>query len=206
VTAISPRIQAVIFDIGNVLEVNPRTGWAERWATRLHIDPQVFEQRLDEIWAPGSIGASGLEEIERQTATAFGLDEATLGALMDDAWSEYVGTLNQELADYFMRLRPRYRTGILSNSFVGAREREQELYGFSEMCEVVVYSHEEGYMKPDPRIYRAVCERLAVAPEAAVLLDDVQENVDGALAVGMKAIRFRDNAQAIAELGALLRD
>lgn len=125
---------------------------------------------------------------------------------MDDAWSEYVGTLNQELADYFIRLRPRYRTGILSNSFVGAREREQALYRFGEMCEVIVYSHEEGCLKPDPRIYRAVCERLEVAPEAAVFLDDVQENVDGALAVGMKAIRFRDNAQAMTELGALLSD
>lgn len=205
-TTVSPQIQAVIFDIGNVLEVNPRTGWAERWARRLQIDPQLFEQRLDAIWQPGSIGASSLEEIERETAATFGLDEATLSALMDDAWSEYVGTLNQELADYFIRLRPRYRTGILSNSFVGAREREQALYRFGEMCEVIVYSHEEGCLKPDPRIYRAVCERLEVAPEAAVFLDDVQENVDGALAVGMKAIRFRDNAQAMTELGALLSD
>jgi len=194
----------VIFDIGGVLEVNPRTGWAERWAARLHLDPQSFEERLDEIWAPGSVGASSLEAIERETAAAFGLDAATLRALMDDAWSEYVGTLNQELAEYFARLRSRYRTGILSNSFVGAREREEELYRFGEMCDAVVYSHEEGCLKPDPSIYYAACDRLDVAPEAAVLLDDVEENVDGALAVGMKAIRFRENAQAIAELGALL--
>lgn len=196
----------MIFDIGNVLEVNPRTGWAERWARRLQIDPPSFEQRLDEIWAPGSIGASSLEEIERQTAATFGLDEATLGGLMDDAWSEYVGTLNQELADYVIRLRPRYRTGILSNSFVGAREREEKLYRFGEMCEVVVYSHEEGCLKPDPRIYRTVCTRLDVAPETAVFLDDVQKNVDGAIAVGMQAIRFRDNGQAMSELAALLGD
>ncbi len=198
-------IQAVVFDIGGVLEVNPRTGWAERWARRLHLDLRSFDQRLDEIWAPGSIGTSTLEAIERETAAAFGLDAATLRALMDDAWSEYVGTLNQELAEYFTCLRPRYRTGILSNSFVGAREREEELYRFAERCDVIVYSHEEGALKPDPRIYHAVCERLSVAPAAAVFLDDVQENVDGAIAVGMKAIRFRENTQAIGELDALLR-
>jgi putative hydrolase of the HAD superfamily len=197
-------IEAVIFDIGDVLEVNPRTGWPARWAKRLLMDVASFERRLDEIWAPGSIGNSSVEEIERQTAAAFGLDPAALAALMDDAWAEYVGSLNQELADYFMRLRPGYKTAILSNSFVGAREREQEAHRFGDMCDTIVYSHEEGCLKPDPRMYRVVCDRLGVAPDAAVLLDDVQENVDGARAVGMSGITFTDNRRAIAQLEALL--
>lgn len=123
---------------------------------------------------------------------------------MNDAWTEYLGTLNHELAEFFAGLRPRFRTGILSNSFVGAREREQEAYGFEDMCDVVVYSHEVGSMKPDRRIYLAACERLAVRAEEAVLLDDVEENVEGARAVGMRAVRFGDNAQAIGELNAAL--
>ena len=198
------RIQAVIFDIGGVLEVNPRTGWAKRWAARLSMDAADFERRLDAIWSPGSIGATGLEAIERQTATAFGLDQAALQALMTDAWSEYVGSLNRDLTAYFTGLRPRYKTGILSNSFVGAREREQAAYGFADICDALVYSHEEGCLKPDPRIYRIVCARLEVAPEAAVFLDDVPANVDGARAVGMAGITFSTNAQAISELNALL--
>lgn len=197
-------IKAVIFDIGDVLEVNPRTGWRERWAKRLLVDAASFEQRLDAIWGPGAIGKSSLEEIERQTAAAFGLDSAELAALMDEAWAEYVGSLNEELADYLVRLRSRYRTGILSNSFVGAREREQEAHRFGDICDVIVYSHEEGYLKPYPRMYRVVCDRLGVTPEEAVLVDDRQENVDGARAVGMSAITFTDNRQAIAELEALL--
>ncbi|MEX2626162.1 MAG: hypothetical protein WD225_04725, partial [Ilumatobacteraceae bacterium] len=48
---------------------------------------------------------------------------------MDDLWAEYLGTPNTELIDYFTGLGGRVRTGILSNSFVGAREREQERYG-----------------------------------------------------------------------------
>ena len=69
---------------------------------------------------------------------------------------------------------------------------------------MIVYSHEEGYLKPYPRMYRVVCDRLGVTPEEAVLVDDRQENVDGARAVGMSAITFTDNRQAIAELEALL--
>ena len=57
-------------------------------------------------------------------------------------------------------------------------------------------------MKPDPRIYRVACERLEVVPEATVLRDDDQANVDGARAVGMRAIAFANSGQAIADLQA----
>jgi len=40
---------------------------------------------------------------------------------MADLCAEYLGTLNVELTNYFRELRPRYRTAMLSNSFVGAR-------------------------------------------------------------------------------------
>jgi epoxide hydrolase-like predicted phosphatase len=193
-------IRAVVFDLGGVLEVNPRTGWQDRHAARLGLTRSEFERRLDPIWSPGSTGDTTLEDVERQTAEVLGLDDDSLAALMADAWAEYVGTLNADLAAFFKRLRPRYRTGILSNSFVGAREREQAAYGFEDMCDALVYSHEVGCMKPDPAIYRIACDRLGVAPEEALLLDDLQANVEGARAAGMQAITFVDNRQAIADL------
>jgi epoxide hydrolase-like predicted phosphatase len=194
------RVKAVIFDIGGVLERNPPTGWRERWALRLGFEVSELERRLDPFWEQGSIGALKLAQIEARTARVLEIDDARLTAFMDDAWTEYVGTLNHELARYFAGLRPRYRTAILSNSFVGAREREQAAYGFEDMCDVVVYSHEEGWMKPDPRIYRVACERLDVRPQDAVFLDDMPACVEGARSVGMSAVRFIDNEQAIAEV------
>jgi epoxide hydrolase-like predicted phosphatase len=197
-------VRAVVFDIGGVLEVNPRTGWAERWARRLGKAADDFVARLDAMWAPGNVGAATVEEIEARTAEAFGLSDGALAELMNDAWGEYVGTLNEGLAVWFAGLRPRYRTGILSNSFVGAREREQELYGFEDMCDAIVYSHEVGWMKPDPRIYHEVCRQLGVLPEDAALLDDVPENVAGARAIGMRGVTFRSTEQAIADLAVQL--
>jgi HAD superfamily hydrolase (TIGR01509 family) len=185
-----------------VLELNPATGWTERWAARLGMDLATFEGRLEAIWPQGSIGETTLEEIERQTADALDLDASALVLLMSDAWSEYLGSLNENLARYFASLRPRCKTAMLSNSFVGAREREA--YGFEDMCDVVAYSHEIGHLKPDPRAYRAVCDLLHVAPQAAVLLDDLQANIDGAVAVGMTGVTFLDNDRAIAEIGDVL--
>ena len=123
---------------------------------------------------------------------------------MADFWADYLGSPNTELIGYFRELRSRVRTGILSNSFVGARESERERYGFEDMTDVLVYSHESGTGKPDPAIYRLVCERLDVEPRHAVFVDDHEEALDGARAVGMHAVLFRDNAQVISELEALL--
>jgi FMN phosphatase YigB (HAD superfamily) len=49
-----------------------------------------------------------------------------------------------------------------------------------------------------------VCERLGVAPGEVLFLDDVQANVDGARAAGMRAITFLNTKQAISILEAQL--
>jgi epoxide hydrolase-like predicted phosphatase len=197
-------IRGVIFDIGGVLEANPDTGWRERWAAAAGLDLAEFDRRLDPIFSAGSVETSTLGDVERELAAALALEPAALARLMNEMWVEYVGTLNHELARYFAGLRPRYRTGILSNSFVGAREREQALYGFEEMCDLVVYSHEEGSRKPEARLYRVVCERLGVPASECVFVDDLEMCVAGARAIGMQAIRFVDNEPAIRELERLL--
>ena len=39
-------IEAVLFDIGGVLERTPRTGWEQRWATELGLSIEEFDRRL----------------------------------------------------------------------------------------------------------------------------------------------------------------
>lgn len=199
-------IEAVVLDIGGVLEDNPATGWPKRWAERLGIELDQFERLVSSAGEPGAIGARSLDEIENLIALRLGIDRFTTTELMEDMWTEYVGTLNQELADYFMQLRPGYKTGMLSNSFVGAREREQQVHGLEAMCDVIVYSHEEGCLKPDHRLYMTVCQKLGVTPDTTVLLDDLQENIEGAIAAGLHGITYRSNEQAIVELSSLLSE
>ena len=78
----------------------------------------------------GSIGTITEEDVHQAITDRLGLDGQHHAAFMADIWREYLGTANKELIDDARRLRPRYRTGILSNSFVGARQREQAAYGF----------------------------------------------------------------------------
>ena len=197
-------LHAVVFDIGGVLELTPSTGYRERWETELGLEPGELDERMYEVWRGGTLGTLTIEQVHEAFERELGMSRADVERFMADFWDDYLGTPNTELIDYFRDLRTRVRTGILSNSFVGAREKERERYGFEDMTDVLVYSHESGTAKPDPAIYRLVCERLGVEPQRAVFVDDHEGAVDGARAIGMHAVLFRDNAQVISELESLL--
>ncbi|MFI5725562.1 HAD family hydrolase [Streptomyces cyaneofuscatus] len=192
----------VILDIGGVLELTPDTGWVQRWEEQLDLAPGTVDERLRDVWEAGSVGSIGESEVREQVAARLALDAVRLEGFMGDLWAEYLGTPNEELMAYLRGIRRRCRLGILSNSFVGARERETALYGFDELVEQIVYSHEIGISKPDPRAFEAACAALSVRPEGCLFVDDVVINVEAARALGMQAHLYEDNARTIARIAA----
>ena len=196
---------AILFDVGGVLEVTPTTGWQARWEAELGLEPGAIDERLADVYRAGTVGAVTLAEAEQHIARALDLDAKQLQMLMEDRWAEYLGEINAPLYAWFRGCRPRFKTGILSNSWVGAREREHARYGFGDACDVLVYSHEEGLTKPDARIYQLACERLGVGADEVVFLDDLRANVEAARALGMRGVVFTgDTHAAIRELEAVL--
>ena len=197
-------IRAVVFDIGGVLEITPDLGVDRRWEARLGLPAGGLLARMADVWRAGSIGTITLDEVHQAIEQRLGLDEQQLAAYMADVWQQYLGTANTELIEYARGLRPHYRTGILSNSFVGAREREQAAYGFEDLVDEIVYSHEAGMSKPDPRMYALACARLGAEPGETVFLDDDGRCVAGARDAGLRAVQYRSNAQARADIARLL--
>jgi putative hydrolase of the HAD superfamily len=61
-----------------------------------------------------------------------------------------------------------------------------------------------GIAKPDPRIYHLALDGMGVAANEAVFIDDFEKNIDGARAVGMQTIHFKDPKQATSDLRNLL--
>jgi FMN phosphatase YigB (HAD superfamily) len=213
-------IRAVVFDIGGILEIVPEGGdptrrfpdMIARWDERLALPPGELDKRLtqmgERLSAAGKDGAIGTcteEEWLAELRLVSGMDDARIDAFMRDFWDVYCGGPNTELIAYFQSLRPRYRTALLSDSFVGARREEEARFGFAALTDLIVYSHEEGMSKPDPRIYERTWQRLGVQPHEMIFLDDAEPNILAARECGIQAIHFHDNAQAIAEIEACLR-
>jgi epoxide hydrolase-like predicted phosphatase len=197
-------IRAVVFDIGGVLEIDPDLGVVPMWESRLGLSAGDLGERMRDAFAAGSIGTITEDDVHQALTDRLGLNEQQVAAFMADIWRQYLGTPNTQLIEYARLLRPRHRTGILSNSFVGAREKEQAVYGFEDLVDDIVYSHEAGMSKPDPRIYALACTRLGVRPDETVFVDDTDYCVAGAGEVGMHAVRYLDNTQVIHEIEVLL--
>lgn len=206
-------IRVVMFDIGGILEVIPEGGDPAtrfpaldmEWDGRLGLPPGHFSHCVNAIAEDGAYGRCSYEEWCARLRQSTGMSQAECDVYMAAFWDVYMGAPNEELIAYFRALRPRYRTAILTNSFIGAREREEARYGFTSMVDVAVYTHEEGVHKPHPLIYAIASERVGYPPSEIVFLDDRPENIDAARACGYQAILFTSTSQAIADIETLLR-
>jgi epoxide hydrolase-like predicted phosphatase len=89
------------------------------------------------------------------------------------------------------------KTALVSNSW-STDHYDREL--LMELFDVTVISAEVHLHKPQPEIYELAAQRLGVAPEACLFVDDLKENCNGAEAVGMTAIRHHDAKETIARL------
>lgn len=192
-------IRAVVFDIGGVLEVIDDSVFPAPAERRLGLAAGTIAGGLAGLPGDAVVGEVTEQQVRAEWQRALALDDEQVDALLDDFWRWYVGTLDRPLLDWFAAQRPERLTAILSNSGPGARERER-CHGFEDVTDDIVYSHEVGLAKPDPRAYELVTRRLGVRPEEVLFLDDVEANVVAAQALGWHAVLHLDTAASITEM------
>jgi putative hydrolase of the HAD superfamily len=207
------RIQAVISDFGGVLTsplldsflafqnasgipLEALGGAMAAMTTRRGVNP-LFELETGRLSE-----ATFLAELSQQLS-----DDLGRPVEMDGFAERYLGQLhpNRQIIDYMRDLRARgYRMAICTNNIREWERLWRAKLPVDEIFDVVVDSSVVGTRKPEPRIYEITLERLAVPAEAAVLVDDVELNCQAARDLGMAAVWFRENEQAIAELESVL--
>ena len=197
-------IEAVVFDIGNVLvDWNPRHLYRKVFA-----DEAAMEAFLAEIctmeW-----------HVEHDRGVSFESNAIPLKerhpdhAELIDLWGTRQLEMNSGavpgtaalLSGLKQRGIPVHGlTNMPSPVFPALRERFPEL----RLLEKVVVSGDEGVIKPDPRIFEILIERAGLDPLVTLYIDDSQRNVDAAAALGFQAHHFRDAdglARDLARLG-----
>jgi putative hydrolase of the HAD superfamily len=196
-------IRAVVLDVGSVLEVIDDSVFPGPFEQRHGLPTGAIASASD--WPRDAmLGEMTAAQTRAHWQRRLGLTDDQADELVADAWRWYVGTLDQRLFQWFAGLRDRgLRTGILSNSGPGAREAEQH-YGFEEVADDIVYSHEVGLKKPDPAVYALATSRLGVAPREIAFLDDVLANVEAARAAGWHAVLHVGTDESIDALEGLI--
>ncbi len=193
--------RAVIFDIGGVLWRRIDPSLHHKWEARLGL-PEGGLGAI--IWSSpisdqAMIGQATPVEVWAHVGERFSLTPDELEALQADFWS--AAAFDRELLDFIQSLKPKVKTGIISDAFLDVRER---VGGHFEKFDVVVFSAEEGVRKPGPEIYRRALSRLGVAAEETIFVDDTLANVEGARALGIHAIHFTNSTAVRDEISRLI--
>lgn len=197
-------IRAVIFDLGGVIlrteDQTPRAKLVERLGiSREQMYYHVFDSPSAQQATVGKMSAVSHWEAVRQ---ALGLSPEEFPSVMEDFWAG--DRLDTDLVSEIRLLRPRYKTALLSNAWDNLRQALERDWGIADAFDEMFISAELGLAKPDSRIYRLALERLNVAPPEAVFVDDFLDNVIAARQLGIHTVHFRNPAQALGELRALL--
>lgn len=80
---------------------------------------------------------------------------------------------------------------LCSNASLRLRVFENRIPGIKYFDGVLV-SAEEKLLKPEPEIFERLFEKFSILPEESLFIDDIQANIDGAAACGMKGYCFAD--------------
>jgi len=110
-------------------------------------------------------------------------------------------SLNAPVVDVLANIKAAgYKTLLLSNTdserFVFVRRRFPEVLFFDHY----VLSYELKLLKPDPAIYLAAARLAGTSPGECVFIDDMEENIVGAIDAGLAGIHYRPETDLAAEL------
>jgi putative hydrolase of the HAD superfamily len=99
-------------------------------------------------------------------------------------------------------LRQDYRLAVLSNTNALHWNRFITEFGLAEQVDHIFASHLLAMCKPEPAIFRHVCDTLGCRPEQILFFDDNAVNVEAAGSLGLQAQQVQGIEQLTAALQA----
>ncbi|WP_295530820.1 HAD-IA family hydrolase [Novosphingobium sp. Chol11] len=209
------KYRAVIFDFGGVITSSPFEAFNRLEAERGL--PQDFVRRVNAINPDGNAWAQ-FERAEIDTATfdtLFAAEAAAQGHALEGGavLAVLAGAVRPAMvAALDILVGAGLRIGCITNNvptgsgagLARSADRADALEQIFARFEHVIESSKAGVRKPDPRIYLMMCEKLGLAPAECIYLDDLGVNCKPAAQLGMHAIKVTSEAQALADLSAVL--
>jgi len=185
-------IQNIIFDLGGVL---------------LNIDPKKTIEAFGNLGMEQLVGDKGLSydhdifyQMEQGQITPDEFREGVLELLpnrvsfqeIDAAWTAMLLDFPAVRVELVKNLRKDFKIYLFSNTNAIHVEkfhsifRNQHGFEVSTLFDKDFYSNEIGYRKPSPESYQEIIRLSGINPTESLFIDDSQQNVESAVASGLK--------------------
>ncbi len=194
------KITAIILDVGGVLIQTKDTTARKAWEEKLHLIPgqltkEVFEMQPGEL---ATIGKVTDDTIWENIKEKFALSSEDIHQLRHDF---FIGDrLNIQLYEYIQSIRQAYRTVILSNAWLNAREIYTNHYHLDKIVDSMILSAEEGMRKPTEQLFVLTLDRLQKNPTEVLFIDDNTSNIKAANQLGIQTIYFTNTHDVIEKI------
>jgi FMN phosphatase YigB (HAD superfamily) len=187
-------IKAIIFDCFGVLVTE---NWFRFKDTFFGDDPERG-RKAAELMDQANAGLLTMDQFVDELAALAGVEGAEVRKYLDGNARD-----DQLLSFIAEELKPQYKIGMLSNASANFLQRmltdEQRA-----LFDAIDLSYESGIAKPSELAYVHIAEKLSVAPEECIFIDDQERHCSGAKDTGMRAIEYKNFTSLKADLGQLL--
>jgi HAD superfamily hydrolase (TIGR01509 family) len=190
----------VVFDIGNVLvRWNPRNLFRKTFKDEMRMERFLSVALSMDFVALTDIVADFSKAVAER-ARAFPEFAHELH-LFDERWVETIGGPIEENVALMRRLKAAGRPVYALSNFATVKfALARQMFDFLNEFDTAVISGHVGVVKPDPRIYKLLFERVGRPARELLFVDDSAANVRAAEALGMAAIHYRPGVDLEREL------
>ncbi|EKQ51013.1 MULTISPECIES: HAD family phosphatase [unclassified Clostridium] len=184
-------IKNVIFDLGNViLEFDPKT----------YVKAKIGEEKLEEIyecvfkskeWPMLDRGVISEESAITEIINRNTKNEKLIKLIFEN-WYDMLTPIDSSV-NMLRRLKENgYKIFYLSNFHLAAFEYINNKYNLFELFDGGVVSYKEKLLKPEKEIYEKIITKYDLEPNSTIFIDDMKENIEGAINFGLKGIVLED--------------
>jgi 2-haloacid dehalogenase len=195
-----PKIKAVIFDLGGVVIYWDSNIAYRYFSERFGLEIEDMKKRICELSPFLQNGKTGEKEFWTKFFKSYG---RSLPEDWEDLWLKKFreeARLNENVAAIVNALKKNgYRVAMITNT-EPSHDAWSKKMGWYNPFEVVIVSYKEKMRKPDSDIYKLVLQRLGLKGRECIFIDNREEYVLGARAVGINAILFKNAKQLKEEL------
>ncbi len=198
-------IKAIIFDFGRVISAQKPMSLFRGYEEELGIQPGTLNPIMfgSQAWQDTLLGRKTLAQFwhaigpQLNLHTAEAIERFSQRYHADEA-------INAGVLDLIRRLRRqgRHKLAVLSNAPPNLAQWLAD-WEILDLFDVVFCSGDEGVVKPTPAAFEITLERLGVAPEQAVFIDDTLGHVKAAQSLGIHGILFTSAEDLVDQLDAL---